>query len=277
MRQLIAFFYTYRVTFIFLLLQGLALLLVYQNNQYQRMVWGSSASQVTGRLTQMKSDFLSYLALREKNEELKIENALLRMKWEDLKRKYPVPLPDTNAAIAAYAFIPAKVIRSSVHLTNNYITIDKGETDGIKPGMALTTGRGVVGRVKSVSEHFATAYPIINPRFGLSVKPKNEAELFSVSWTGKNPEEADLLQVSRGTRLQEGDTIVTSGQDAIFPEGLPVGIVRKIDRESSSGFLQVRLDLAVDFRRLSYVYAIRNEQRAERDSLEQSSFPTPTR
>lgn len=272
MRQLIAFFYTYRVTFLFLLLQGVSFLLVYQNNRYQRLVWLSSASQVVGNLMEFRDEVMSYATLDEANRSLATENALLRLQLEQLQKQQPIAPLDTSR-VPPYDFVPARVIRHSTRLRQNYLTLDKGSTGGLKPGMALITGAGVVGRIKGVSENFATAYPVVNPRFSVSVRLADDQQLFSVNWQGGDPRYASLLQVSRGARVEVGDTVVTSGADAIFPDGLPVGVIRETDTRQTAGFLDVSVELFVDFTRLHHVYAIRNNNQEERDSLEQAGFP----
>ncbi|MGF1532127.1 MAG: rod shape-determining protein MreC [Bernardetiaceae bacterium] len=273
MRQLITFFYRYRVTLLFLFLEGVAFWLIYQNNPYQRLVWLSSANQWVGQILEVRASLGYYVDLTNVNRDLAIENARLRQELEQLRIQTSLTDSPVDSALTPYRFISARVLKYSLHQTSNFLTINKGSDQGLRPGMALITGNGIVGRIKNVSENFATAYPLIHPRFRVSVTTRREEQLFSVRWPGGDPRLASLDQVSRGANVAIGDTLLTSGRDAVFPEGMPVGIIEAIDRNQGAGFLSVKLRFLVDFTRLSYVYAVDSRYKAERDSLEQVSFP----
>ena len=71
--------------------------------------------------------------------------------------------------------------------------------------------------------------------------------------------------------VTEGDTIVTSGLSKIFPEGIVVGYVESVDKETAN-FLKIKVRLAVDFKRLSHVYVIDNDKKNEQNLLEAINY-----
>jgi len=68
--------------------------------------------------------------------------------------------------------------------------------------------------------------------------------------------------------VQPGDSIVTSGYNAVFPPGIPVGIVETIEIEENETFYNIVIRLTNDFSRISYVYLIKNKLKVEKDSVE---------
>lgn len=150
----------------------------------------------------------------------------------------------------------------------NYITLNKGSLQGIKPEMAVVTSQGVVGVVKSVSQNFSTAISLLNSRLKISAKIKKNNYFGSVSWDGMNYREARLFEIPIHVSIQPGDTIVTSGFSSIFPEGLMLGTIQEIEPSSGGNFHEVTILLSNDFKALSYVKIIGDLMKSERVELE---------
>lgn len=164
------------------------------------------------------------------------------------------------------------MIGSSLRFSQNYLTINKGAKDGIKPGMGIFNPQGVVGRVKSVSENYAVAFSLLNTDLLVSSKIKSTDVFGSVQWDGESSTEAKLLFVPRHVKAQEGDTIVTSGFNAVFPEGILIGIISKISPdEKDPNYLDLTVKLSTDFSKVNYVYLVENTLFNELDSLYRQS------
>ena len=71
----------------------------------------------------------------------------------------------------------------------------------------------------------------------------------------------------RHIRIQEGDSIVTSGFNSVFPHGLPIGVIDNVRLDDAMTFYDVRVKLATDFTSLDYVYLIKDLLKPEIDSL----------
>jgi len=167
-----------------------------------------------------------------------------------------------------YEYIPAKVINNSTMKTNNYLTVDKGRHDGLEPGMGAISSFGVVGVVKSVSNNYATLYSVLHGEMQVSSVINRLGVFCTTKWDGVDPRYADLLYIPRHVELQVGDSITTSGYNAIFPEGIPIGRIRDFDISENETFYNVNIELSSDFQSLSHVYVISNYFRQEKDSVE---------
>ncbi|MEM6298985.1 MAG: rod shape-determining protein MreC, partial [Bacteroidota bacterium] len=263
-----SFFYSYRITLLFLFLQGITFLLIYQNNRYQRLVWLSSANQVTGSVLSLQNQFEDYTKLDDINDSLSYVNAILQKQIEDFKAQIPITELDSSRQ-GSFDFYPVKVIQSTTRFAQNSVTIDRGSKHGVRSRMALITDKGIIGRVDDVSENFATVLPIISTRKGAGafVRSKGGTTGFKTRWQGEDYRYINLSYVMRSAQVQVGDTIVTSGEDEIYPKDYPVGVVVEVNRESTDSQLDVKVELFVDFGQIDYAYVIENHMKPELDSL----------
>ena len=215
-----------------------------------------------------------YFGLKRVNIELARENAQLKKQVSQLNQNfYNLEVRENKDfdIINQYHYISAKVIKNSVRQLENYITINKGKADGIEPGMAVTDHLGVVGKVKTVSTHFALITSILHKDVLVSAKIRRTGDLCTVRWDGLNPYEARVWYVSRHISLEKGDTIVTSGYNAVFPQDLPVGIIKNYELTDDSPFYDIKIELANDLNSLSHVYLIKNNLKVELDSIQVST------
>src|SRR5690606_795057 len=98
-------------------------------------------------------------------------------------------------------------------------------------------------------------------------------EIGTVYWDGANPAYAMMKDIPRTIKLQKGDTIVTSGFSALFPENLPIGYIDAFSlADPSSTSFTIRVKLATNFYNLQYVYVIDNLLKDEQKSLEDSTY-----
>ena len=272
MRNLLRLIIRYYFFFLFLLLEVVSISLVVQKNSFHHAQYMNFSRTIEGFFYETFGGIREYLILRKTNQDLHMENTLLRNQIDGLNRK-----SETSSAIRIdsvprrkFSYIPATVINVSTNKQFNFITIDKGRHHGIKPEMAVVSPRGVVGVVYSVSGNFASVIPMINRDFRLSAKIRRNGYFGSLSWSGSGYEIAILEEIPFHVDLLVGDTIVTSGYSAIFPEGIMVGTVR--DFEAVEGnFYTIEVDIAVDYKNLSHVNVIRNLIREEQLELERVS------
>lgn len=275
MRNLINFLIKYSPFFVFLFYVVISCILLFQFNPYQHYVYLTSANGVSATVYDAVSNVTSYFYLRDINEDLQNRNAQLEMEVINLKnavRDYSTRLHADSVAmpeaIKNYDFIMANVISNSVSKPLNYITINKGSTDGIKPEMGVVDQNGVVGIVNVVGRHSARVISLLNPHLRLSCKVKGSDYFGSLVWDGNDPTEAILEEMPRHVQFKKGDTIVTSGYSSVFPEGIPVGSIEARKKEYNDNFYSLRIRLFTDFGKLSTVRAIRNNLKDELKALE---------
>ena len=255
---------------LFLLLELAALFLVVQKNDYQNAKFYNWTLSTAGSLYEKQREIRDYFYLREINEELSAENAILQeLITQGSSIQQPAmlsildPMADKNIDI-----IPAKVVSASVNFQHNLFTINVGSADSVGVDMAVIGPKGVVGVVKSVSRHYAMVLPIINVEYRVSSKLYQSNYFGSLQWDAKNYRIASLESIEQHVDVQVGDTIVSSGYGAIFPEGIMVGTVRAVLPGEEGVFHAISVNLSTDFRKLSYVYVLKNAYQEERVDLE---------
>jgi rod shape-determining protein MreC len=272
MRNLLRLIIRYHFFFLFLLLEAISVLIVVQNNAFQRARFVGVTRSVEGFFLETFGGIREYLILRQTNRDLQMENTLLRNQMDGMNRRLQASSghrPD-SVPRRQFAYIPASVINASTNKQFNFITLDRGRHHGIEPEMAVISPRGVVGVVYAVSGNFATVIPMINRDFRLSAKIRRNGYFGSLSWSGTGYSTAILEEIPYHVDLHAGDTIVTSGYSAIFPEGILVGTVHDFQAVEGN-FYTITVDIAVDYKKLSHVYVIRNLLREEQLELERIS------
>lgn len=281
MKNLIQFFIRYSIFFLFLLLEATAFLLIVHNTGFQRIVFLSSANSVAARMYQSSESVFDFFKLKQANIKLNEENADLRNRIVGLQNELIRirNMQNDTAYIPAendLQYIPAKIINNSTNKYKNYITINKGERDGVAPGMGVIATDGVVGIVKTVSNKFAVIIPILNPEISINSKFKSNNYIGPVEWQGEDYRFANLMDIARHVHVYKGDSIVTSGLTSTFPEGIPVGTVEEFYLGENDAYYTIQIRLAVNFRTLSYVRIIRNNNQSEWENTEKTAqMPTP--
>ena len=273
MRSLFLFLFKYRTFFVFVILQILCFWLIVSNNRYQSAAFFTSSNQLAATIMTTTDNISDYFNLGAQNRKLAEENARLKKllnEKQQISSYFPGKRVKDTAVLKQFDYVPAKVVKNSVNWSNNYITINKGAKDGVKKGMGVVSHDGIVGIVKSSSRHFSTITSLLHSNIYISSVIKRTGDLCSTTWDGRDPYQASLRFVPRHIRLQPGDTIVTSGFNAIFDKGTLIGTVKETGIEENATFYNVTLELATDFNSLSYVYVIENRLRMEKDSLEQN-------
>jgi rod shape-determining protein MreC len=269
MLRILQFLYSLRAFLLFVLLEVTAIWLIVENNSPQGAAFFNSSSAIIGSALKTQSDVADFFSLAEANEALVTENASLL----DALKGIPM-IPDSMAIeidsllTATYEFKGARVVGNSLRFSQNHLTLNKGSKDGIKPGMGVFNHEGVVGRVKTVSPNFSVAISLLNTGMLISSKIKANGVFGSVNWDGNDSRHAKMLYIGRHVNAQVGDTVITSGFNAVFPEGISIGIISEINsRKDNPNYLDILIALSTDFSKVRYVYLVENTQFNELDSL----------
>ena len=272
MNNLLNFFVKHSAWFIFAFYVILSLVLLFKDNPFQQSVYLTSANRVSAAVYKAFNGVTSYFHLHDINESLQQRNAALEMEVIELREQLAgleLLSPDSlrQPALRQYSFVMAHVISNSIAQPNNYITIDRGHIDGISPEMGVIDQNGVVGIVNVVGPHAARVISLLNPHMRLSCKLRNSGFYGSLVWDGKSPQFAVLEELPKHLTYHKGDTIVTSGYSAVFPEGIIVGTVEGLARGMSDSFVSLRVRLTTNFSQLSNVRVITNSMKEQIDAL----------
>ena len=256
-----------------MLLEVFSFWLLVQSNSYWGSVYFNTSNFYVAKLLTASNSIREYTRLRDINENLAQENLRLNQQLARLQQRDPAEAPAGYTPDSLFAnrfgFVVAKVIMVETSRANNYLTIDKGTQDGITPGMGVISATGVVGKVRSCSQHYSVVTSILHSQFMVSSKLLRSGEIGPVRWQSKDPTVVSMMDVSRYKQVVEGDSAVTSDFNSVFPPGIMVGTVRDVRIRPDQTFYDIDLDVATDFSNLSYVYVVLNRLQPEQDALQQ--------
>lgn len=271
MRNLLEFLAKYNHWFVFLILEVIGFVLLFQFNSYQGSVWFSSANAVTGRLYAWSSQLETFFSLTQVNQELTHRNAYLEYRVQRLSAQLEAATHDSMASqrdqiamLRNYRLVPAKVVDNSVNRPDNLITIDKGSADGIHKDMGVVSGMGVVGIVYMVSEHYSIVIPVLNTQSNISCAIAKRGYFGYLRWKGAPSDLAYVEDVPRHAKFALGDYVVTSGYSAVFPPGVMVGKILHVFNSSDGLSYRVQVRLSTDFAKLRDVCVIDDAAMQER-------------
>ncbi|MBD5291676.1 rod shape-determining protein MreC [bacterium] len=272
MRNLLNFILRYSTWFVFAFYVLLSCILLSRRDDYHASVLLSSANEVTSAVYRGATGVSGYFYLRDINRNLQESNAALENEILNLRSQlaeYKALVSDSSYVRQEQRFdyTLASVINNSTRHPRNYITINRGTNDGVRPGMGVVDQNGIVGIVNVAGPHTARVISIINETQHFSVKLKDTPYVGSLSWKGGDPGIAYMEEVPRHAQFHIGDTVVTSGFSTTFPYGINVGTVMNRVRMTDDNFYILKIRLASDFKTLSTVRVITDFYKAELDSL----------
>ena len=211
----------------------------------------------------------NYFSLSRQNEELASENFALSQALERYREKDRL-LAEAAAApqpSGGYRYIPASIVKISRNSQHNYIILNKGSEDGVRPRSGIITQEGVVGIVDAVDRHYAYGITLMNPMLSVGARVGNDGIVGSLSWSGRASNHAVLRELPAHYTVQPGDTVCTSGFSMVFPPDIPLGVAGK-SRLVSGSTNEVDVTLFIDFGALRYVTVVDKPDAEEVERLE---------
>ena len=273
MQQILNFLIKHNHWFLFILLEGISFVLLFSFNNYQSASMFTSTNEVAGNIYSMISDVDGYFTLNDENQALLEHNKELISEIEALKEELAT-LKDSSTIAAfpdgKFRFNTARAVNNSLNKLQNFITIDKGENDGIGSEMGVFNDKGVVGIIYQTSGNFSLVMPLLNSKSMLSCRVKGSNSFCTLRWHGEELQYSYLIDLPRYAIFQQGDTVVTSGFSSIFPADIPVGEIERLEDSDDGMFYRARVRLFVDFASIDNVFVVGNDDKKEQDTLEQS-------
>ncbi len=279
MKNLLEFLSRHFHWFIFVVLEVLSLVLLFQYNSYQNSVWFSSANAVAGRIYEWSSAVESFFSLTKVNEDLTRRNFYLERQVTQLRRLYGEATEKKEEKdihelekLQQYQLVPAKVVTNELHHANNLLTIDKGAKDGVEAGMGVACGQGVVGVVNVTADHYSIVIPVLNVSSSrISCAIRNRGYFGVLCWDGKDPGYAYVEDIPRHARFKRGEWVETNGYSSIFPAGVLVGQIKQVYNSRDGLSYKLKVRLSTDFGRLRDVVVISDKSIADRVRLMQNA------
>ena len=263
MHNLFRFIKLNQALLLFILIEGISISLLINNNSYQNNKTIKVSTQITGYIYEKINLLSNYLALKEKNDYLAEENAKLKT----LFTNYEIFIDSTFIKNKKFKYIAAKVIKNSVKKRNNFLTINKGIKHGFKNGMGVVTSEGVIGIVHSVSQNYSLIISLLHHKSATGIFLKKNMHTGILKWHGFDYRIATIQDLPVHIPLNIGDTIITNSYSNIYPEGINIGTVTNF-KKNDYGFYNTNIKLLEDFNNLRYVYVVYSSEANEQLRLE---------
>jgi rod shape-determining protein MreC len=255
----------------FLLLEVAALFLL-RNTSAVQNIWINRASHRTMAFLWGGGEALrNQFRMDELNKELQAENARLQERLRVYELRDAAQDEQKHMAAgedaAIYHYIPATVVKMSRNRAHNYIILNKGSEDGIRPHSGIISDKGVVGIVEAVDRHYSYGLTLMNPEMSVGARLNTSEQVGPLSWDGFNTRRALMRNLSAHYEVAPGDTVLTSGFSIFFPPDIPIGVTGS-SRLVDGSTREVEVFLFQDFSTLRYVTVVENLARAEITALE---------
>jgi len=251
------------------LLETVSLSLFFNFNEFQNTAVYNISSTLTGGINITYRNISEYFSLKKTNQTLVEEMAKLHSRLPDAYYKSDVYSFYRNDTVyqLQYRYISAKVVSNTTNLRNNFLMINKGSLQGVRNHMGVIIGNRIVGQVVSVSAHFSWVMSMLNKDSKISGKFKKNNQLVNVEWSGGNYRYGSVKEIPKHIDIKEGDTIITSGNSEIFPEGILIGTISDFTVATDENFNYGTILFSTDFNSIGYVEIVVDLMRKEKEDL----------
>ena len=280
MRNIFLFIRRYFVFLGFVVLQAVALWMLFKYNRFHRAAFLGVANEITGSINTQVDKVDDYFHLREENRRVhRMNDSLLNL----LRTNYNVPDTGQRTVIDSlkvdslteyrrYIYRDAKVVYNSVNFENNYLQLNRGTAEGVQDNMAVINSDGaIVGLVVGTSKNFSQVMGLLHTKSRIPAMLKKGSTAGTIRWDGKNPKFLVLEGISRDVEVKRGDTVLTSRYSYNYPASFMIGRVASVAVDKASGFYAIKVQSATNFSSIQQVFVVENLQRAEQVQLDKET------
>lgn len=251
---------------LFVLFQVLSFLLIVVFNPYQQAKFNGVFLEISGIVNGWNQAVNQYFQLANQNQQLIYNFGDSSTTFSHLNK---VAFFDDTITIndpkfsSQFEIFPATVIYNTVHKKNNVFIINRGSNHGIKKSLGVLSPNGVAGIVIGVTPNYSTVMSVLNSEFKLIPQIEENEYYSSIEWNRTKPEYLEINGVNKQEKLEK-ETLVTTGKSsAIFPQGIPIGTIKKLNKNTTSQYYNILVKPATDFRRLGIVFVLENKHKDE--------------
>ena len=276
MRNIFLFIRSHFNFFLFVALQIVCVYFIINYSKFHKASFGNFSNQITGKIDQRYSNIENYFQLKKVNDSLVSANERL---YNKLRENYDIRdtvsktvvdsiRNDSILQFRKFNYLSTRVAANSVSTQSNFIVLSRGKNQQLKIGMGIVDpNSAVVGIITDVSEDYSVVMSLLHKDSHISAKLLRTGETGTLSWDGKLPNVITLNGISKGVKINKGDSVITSGFSTTFPKGMLIGRVESIYNDNSSNSYIIKIRTAANFYNLQYAYAIDNAQAAEINRL----------
>ena len=248
-------FFKYNATLLFVVYCCIAILFIKLENDDAFAKLHNNGIELSASVNEKLVNFTWLLQVKEENERLmrvnrdlltKVLNADISASDAENRRKIL-----NDSTFNASGFTLARVVDRKFSDRENMLIINAGWKNGIKKDMTVLVPEGLVGRVISVSEHYAKVMPLIHTDFKVSVVADSSRNMGILSWNGGSESIAQVEHIPISSRLKLNERMLTSDFSTFSMRGIPVGRIVRIKPDKL--FYAIDIRLAVNFSSLTQV------------------------
>lgn len=201
--------------------------------------------------------------LKEENESLQKQNIELEKSLRELEiikseNETLKQYLNLTEKYKEYKTIPADIINRDISNYSKTVIINRGYDDGIKENMTVIAAEGLVGYVISTTSSTAKIQTIIDTSSSTSCLISSSRDSIVCKGTLNDVAHLKAMYIPTNATLSQGDTVETSGIGGIYPKGILVGNISKVENASDLSNRYALVELAVDFEKLETVLVITN-------------------
>lgn len=280
MRNVFLFIRRYFTFLSFVLLQVLALSMLFRYNKTHRAVFLGKANEITGYFNSHYDNVDDYFHLKEENLRVhRMNDSLLNllpgnfMKVDTGSHVITDTVQfDTTYMVRRYLAKEAKVVTNSISSQKNYFQLNRGSRQGIKDNMAVINSDGsVVGQIVGVSENFSQVMSLLHVHSTVSAMMKKSRNNGRIEWDGQGSLYLTLRNIPKSDSVMVGDTVLTGINSYNYPPGWMIGTVSDVVEDKSTNFYVLRVRPTANFQNLQQVFVVENLQREEQVALDRAT------
>ena len=256
---------------LFVLMEIAALMMLSHSGPLQK-IWLSGVSySIRGWIWGASESIGGYFSLASQNRGLAQENFELQQELRKYQNALSTARQDSLTARLEFSrdfeYIPASIRKVSRNKQHNYIILNKGSEDGIKPQSGIITSKGVIGIIDAVDRHYSYGISFMNTGMSVSARIGSGGAVGPMTWDGVSTSRAILKEIPLQNKFAPGDTVWTSGYSSIFPADIPLGVAGR-SHIVNGAVNEIEVLLFQDFAALHYVTVVQTLDEEEMLFLE---------
>jgi rod shape-determining protein MreC len=261
MQRLIAFIEQNIYIMLFILLQAVCGVLLFSLNPYQQASITHSAAFITDKSNELSSTVTGYFDLQEQNKLLQAQVAS-QFKTDSKSSLYfmddTLTLRDTSRR-KLFDVLPAQVVYNTIYKASNVFIINKGTKNGIQKNMGVISSQGLAGIVLQSNENYSSVMSLLHINMNVIPTINNLEYYTGLKWDNLNPQTLKITGLNKLEELKVGDKVYTGKSSLLFPAGILIGEISKLETTPTSQYFTTYVKTATNFRNLDYVYVIVNK------------------
>ncbi|MCX7980684.1 MAG: rod shape-determining protein MreC [Bacteroidia bacterium] len=162
---------------------------------------------------------------------------------------YPLAAWGDFSLLKTYRLLPAEALYKTFHLRANFALLNKGAKDSLYPGLAVVSPRGIIGIIADTTAHTSIMYALFHKDIHVTAILTSQQVFGLTSWKKPVLNRLQLEYIPLYVSVQPGDEVWTAPNSALFPSGLRIGRVTRVETDFTQGFHAIEIATFSDWQR----------------------------